>query len=394
MKKTRLSQFDDFSLVSDGLLFRSLARMGLVRPGPKVVYWIAVVVALLTWLPLVALSASLGMALGDAVKVPFLQDFTVSIRLLLALPLLIVAELVFHARSDDVVNHFVDAGLVTEADVPRFGVIARQTEALSSSSSAQVLLLVLVVLSSFLLPLEFSGASTWQFLRSPSGITRTPAGWWYFVVSIPVFRFLLGCWLWRYLAWCWFLWRVSRLDLQLVSTHPDRVAGLAFLGVVQRKFCILIIAWSSILSAHVGQEILFGGASPQQYTMMILGNVALMLGIFLGPLFFYSVKLFDAQRRGFLAYSALANEYTQTFERKWIKGEAPEGEPLIGSSDIQSLADLGNSFGVVRDMGFVPFDLRLTIIPIAASAIVPFLPLALTVLPLDEIVRKILGILL
>ena len=34
---------------------------------------------------------------------------------------------------------------------------------------------------------------------------------------------------------------------------------------------------------------------------------------------------------------------------------APADEPLIGSADIQSLADLGNSFEVVRGLRWVPF---------------------------------------
>jgi hypothetical protein len=90
----------------------------------------------------------------------------------------------------------------------------------------------------------------------------------------------------------------------------------------------------------------------------------------------------------------LANQYTRTFDRKWIQGEAPEGEALIGSADIQSLADLGNSFQIIREMRFAPIDLWTTIVPMAAVTVVPFLPLALTVLPLDEIVMKIIGILL
>lgn len=386
---------DEFSLARGGPLFRCLLRLRLMRPDLDPVRWRALVAVLLTWVPLLALSAVQGTVLGGQVSIPFLRDLTVSIRFLVALPLLIVAERVIHARSSDVVHHFVDSGLVAERDVPAYESTIRQMLALVSSGWAEVAILAVVVVGSASLRLEFSGiSSTWQFLSSPSGMTRTPAGWWYLVVSIPIFQFLLGRWLWRYLVWCWFLWRLSRFDLRLLPTHPDRAAGLAFVGMFQRKFCVLIVAFSSLLAAHFGQEILFGGASLQRYTNTIVGNVVLMLALFLGPLLVFSPKLWEVQRRGFLQYSTLANRYTQAFDRKWIEGEAPEGEALIGSGDIQSLADLGNSFSVVREMRFVPFDSRLTIIPIAASAVVPILPLALTVFPLDEIVRKILGILL
>jgi hypothetical protein len=128
--------------------------------------------------------------------------------------------------------------------------------------------------------------------------------------------------------------------------------------------------------------------------MMILGYVVLVLLILLGPLLIFSFRLFEVKRRGLLEYGALANQYTRTFDRKWIRGEAPEGEALIGSADIQSLADLGNSFQIIREMRLAPIDLWTTIVPMAAFTAVPFLPLALTVLPFEEILKKIIGILL
>jgi hypothetical protein len=66
----------------------------------------------ITWLPLLALSIAEGHAWGDSVKVPFLFDVDVHARFLLALPLLIVAELVVHRRMRLVVGTFVKRGLV------------------------------------------------------------------------------------------------------------------------------------------------------------------------------------------------------------------------------------------------------------------------------------------
>jgi hypothetical protein len=206
--------------------------------------------------------------------------------------------------------------------------------------------------------------------------------------------FLMFRWVWRYLIWCWFLWRTSRLDLHLVPTHPDMAAGLGFLGLAQVKYGIIIFALSSLLSSQMGQEILFGGASLVNYKTTILGFVALVLIISLGPLLVFSPKLFDTKRKGLLEYGALANEYIQSFEGKWIRREAPEGEALIGSADIQSLADLANSFEVVRKMRPVPFDLATAILPTVAAAAIPFLPLALTVFPFEEILKKVIGMLL
>jgi hypothetical protein len=386
---------DEFSLAKGGLFFKLLVWMRLMRPDLAPTYRRTVVLVLFTWLPLLILSAFQGLALGGLVRIPFLLDFPISTRLLLALPLLIVAERVIDVRTQMVVKHLIQSGLVRKNDYSAFESSVQQVLRMRNSFLAEGVIAGFVILSAAFLRLEFSGtSSTWQFLVSPSGATRTLAGWWYVFVSVPIAQFILYRWLWRYLIWCWFLWRTSRLDLHLVPTHPDMAAGLGILGVAQAKYGIIIFALSSLLSSQMGQEILSGGASLANYKMTILGFVALILIIFLGPLVLFSAKLLDARRNGLLEYGALANEYTQSFERKWIRKEAPEGETLIGSADIQSLADLANSFEIVRKMRPAPFDLMTTILPMVAAAAIPFLPLTLTVLPFEEVVKKIIGILL
>ena len=386
---------DEFSLAKGGLLFKLLVQMRLMKPDLTPAHRRAVVLALFAWLPLLILSAFQGLALGGSVRIPFLFDFPISVRLLLSLPLLILAENVIDERTQMVVKHWIQSGLVRKNDHSAFESSIRQVLMLRNSLLAEGVIAGLVIFSAAFLRLEFSGtSSTWQFLVSSSGATRTLAGWWHVIVSIPVVTFLMFRWVWRYLIWCWFLWRTSRLDLHLVPTHPDMAAGLGFLGLAQVKYAIIIFALSSLLSSQMGQEILFGGASLASYKTTILGFVVLILIIFLGPLLVFSPKLFDTKRKGLLEYGALANEYTQSFERKWIRREAPEGEALIGSADIQSLADLANSFEIVRKMRPVPFDLATAILTMVAAAAIPFLPLLLTTFPLEEILKNVIGMLL
>ncbi len=395
MTKQPPLNLDQFSLAKGGLFFKLLVRMRLMNPDLAPAPRRAVVLALFAWLPLLILSAFQGLALGGSVRIPFLFDFPISVRLLLTLPLLILAESVIDVRTRMVVKYFIQSGLVRKNDHSAFESSIQQVLRMRNSLLAEGVIAGLVIFSAAFLRLEFSGtSSTWQFLVSPSGATRTLAGWWHVIVSIPVVMFLMFRWFWRYLIWCWFLWRISRLDLHLVPTHPDMAAGLGFLGLAQVKYGIIIFALSSLLSSQIGQEILFGGASLASYRMTIFGFVALVLITFLGPLLVFSPKLFDTMRKGLLEYGALSNEYTQSFERKWIRREAPEGEALIGSADIQSLADLGNSFEIVRKMRPVPFDLMTAILPMVAAAAVPFLPLLLTVFPLEEIVKNVIGMLL
>ena len=69
------------------------------------------------------------------------------------------------------------------------------------------------------------------------------------------------------------------------SSRPIRIwrRGWEYLpGLAQTKFGIIIFALSSLLSAHMGEEILFGGALLAGYRTTILVYIFLILVIFLG----------------------------------------------------------------------------------------------------------------
>jgi hypothetical protein len=81
------------------------------------------------------------------------------------------------------------------------------------------------------------------------------------------------------------------------------------------------------------------------------------------------------------------------FDDKWIGGAAPDGEPLMGSADIQSLADLGNSYEIVRSMRTVPFT-RDAVIQLGVITLLPVAPLLLTMVSLEELLKRLFQILL
>ena len=79
------------------------------------------------------------------------------------------------------------------------------------------------------------------------------------------------------------------------------------------------------------------------------------------------------------------------FDRKWLRGAKPRDEVLIGSADIQSLADLANSFEVVRSMRLVLVN-KDAILQLGVALLLPILPLFLTVMPLKELLKRLAGI--
>ena len=112
----------------------------------------------------------------------------------------------------------------------------------------------------------------------------------------------------------------------------------------------------------------------------------------LGPLLVFAPQLAAAKRVGLREYGTLAERYVREFDTKWLRGGALADEPLVGSGDIQSLADLSNSFEVVRSMRIAPFT-KETILQLATATIAPVVPLLLTMMPFEELLRRLLGIL-
>jgi hypothetical protein len=114
--------------------------------------------------------------------------------------------------------------------------------------------------------------------------------------------------------------------------------------------------------------------------------------VVLGPLLVFAPRLAQAKRTGTREYGTLAQRYVREFDTKWLRGAGPTDEPLVGSADIQSLADLGNSFEVVRTMRVVPVT-KEALLQLAAATLAPLLPLLLTMMSLEELLKKLFGIL-
>jgi hypothetical protein len=232
-----------------------------------------------------------------------------------------------------------------------------------------------------------NGALSWFEDMGPQGERLTTAGWWYAAV-IPLVSFMFLRWGWRYLIWSWFLHRMARLDLRIATTHPDHVGGLGFVNIGHTAFAAIGFAASCVMAATVGARILNEGASLHEYQSALIVFVVILIIIGLAPLALFSPRLLLAKRRGLIQYGQLATVYIRMFEEKWIDQPAPNDE-LLGTGDIQSLADLGGGFERLDTMRVFPID-RKTLITFALSAVGPLLPLALTVMPLKDILKLIL----
>jgi hypothetical protein len=385
----------NFSLVLGGPLYQLLRIGHLSGDALQLVQMRIIVLALLAWLPLLALSTAEGHLLGGGLTVPFLFDIDVHVRFLVALPLLIVAELIVHRRMRPVLRLFLDRNLIPDSAMMQFKAAVASALRLRNSVLAEVVLVAIVYgLGVLVYWRHFAvlNVATWYATPSDQGTKLSIAGIWYGYASLPLFQFLLCRWYFRLLIWTRLLWQVSRIELSLLPAHPDRVGGLGFLSNSIYAFAPIAAAHGALVAGLLANRIFFTGAKLLEFKTEIGVVVIFMLCLTVGPLLVFAPQLARTKRLGMTEYGTLAEHYVRAFDTKWLRGGSPANEQLIGSADIQSLADLSNSVDIVRTMRIVPIT-RDAIVQLGAATLAPIVPLALTIMPLEDLLKLLFGIL-
>jgi len=386
-----LQEPTDFSLVLGGPIFQFFRKSHLAGDGLQLLHRRLLVITFLAWIPLLILAA-VNPSVGKAGRLAFFHDVEVHTRFLLALPILVAAELIVHSRLRPVVRRFVERGIVLPNDLPRFHNAVNSAVRLRDSVAVELgILLFLYPLSLWLWNERPSIVSSTWYGTPGSPWHLTAAGFWYVFVSIPILRFILFRWYLRIFIWFRFLWQVSRIDLHLIPTHPDRAAGLAFLGKSAYAFGPILFAQGAMLAGVVAERVLYRGQSLISFKVQIAGFVVFFVLAILGPLLMFTPRLAQAKRKGLADYGLLAQRYVENFEQKWVAGDPSHSEDLLGTSDIQSLADLGNGYAMVRDMRPIPFWLE-DVSRLAAATAAPLVPLLLTIFSPEELITRVMKI--
>jgi hypothetical protein len=383
-------EVQDFSLVLGGPLFQLLRKSHLEGDALELLHRRILAFILLTWLPLLLLSA-IGSSVGGAGRISFFRDIEVHARFLVALPILIGAELLVHLRIRPIIRRFLEWRIVLPEHRGLFQKAIKSAVNVRNSVYVELALVAAV----YTLGLWYwnrridLGISTWYAL--PGGRWKlTPAGYWYVFVSLPIFQFILLRWYMRLFIWFRFLWQVNRIELNLVPTHPDRCGGLSFVGKSSYAYAPILVAQGTILAGIVAARVLYRGELLLSFRFQIGGFILFFVVVVLGPLLMFVPRMAHAKRKGLADYGLFAQRYVEGFDQKWVRETSPS-EELLGTGDIQSLADLGNSYQVVREMRVVPFGLQdASRLAIASAA--PLAPLLLTIFSFEELVTRIIKV--
>jgi hypothetical protein len=184
------------------------------------------------------------------------------------------------------------------------------------------------------------------------------------------------------------LWQVRALPLHLNLYHPDRAAGLGFLSDSVSAFAPVFAAQTAVLSAIIFAHILYARQALPVFKMDIIAALLFFVIVVVFPLGFFAVQLNGARRTAKREFGTLASSYVNDFRQKWVRDGVRGEEPLLGTADIQSLADLANSYATVKDIHLLPMS-RQDLLRLVGIIAFPFLPLVLTMFSLDEVIKRL-----
>ena len=382
--------FSEFPLFTAGPMYRLLEKFGLVREGKRRLGLVALSSVCIAWAPMALLAAAEGLAIGPTRLSSYLMDFEVNVRFLIALPVFLLSETMCERQLQTVIQQFQHAGLVPEEARSGFQDVVQDIVQLSRSGRVAAVLLVFAYLHSliaFTYIINYPEV-TWRFGEGVGRHVLTLAGGWYFLISFPIYSFVLLRWVLRLALWWRLLWRISRLELDLSPAHRDGAAGLGFLSESLLAFGGFAFAATATTAGEVADHVVYEGASPLQYEWEVGSLLVALLVMIAGPLLLFVRKLYEAKDSAVFQYGALASRQIQQVDRKWLSDEPVQGGVGV---DFGAVHHLGNSLTAVRDMSIIPLA-KDDVLKLLFVAFLPYVPLFVTLVPMDEVGKLLLKV--
>ncbi len=351
----------------------------------------AIALAAIAWVPLFleALGRD-GFRFGVATA-SLVVDFGVHARYLVALPLLVLADRFCGGRLTAIAYGFQDMGMVGAAERTRFDALVASARRRCASRLAATLILIATygLVGALLAWIPTVEIPEWHHLSGP----RSPsaAGWWHLLVSAPLLIALMLAWLWRLLVWAWFLSRIAHLPIRLCAAHPDRAAGLKFVGLSVRGFAPIGAAIGALLAGRIANHV-WNGVKLATYDTTMAAVVVGVLLVFGAPLLAFTSRLMREWREGAYHYGKLAAQVGQQFEDKWFRPGSRVDTEALHASDFSAAVDLSGYASNVYAMRLVPADIK-SFTALAIATLLPLLPVVVIAAPFDVLLKSIAALL-
>ncbi len=373
------------SFVRGGPFYRAQQALGLIHPNKWNLGRRITVLIVITWLPLLLLTALLNFQGLDSL----VRDYRVHARFLIAVPVLLFGELLMEARFRAVMAHIRQAHLLSAPDLEYIdGVIAKLMR-LRDSFVPELVVLALLIIHTAASYKGLVDPTPWLARGSGANLQLSAAGWYAVLVSAPIFQFLLGLSLWKWLLWVIFAFKLSRRNLKLVPTHPDRHGGLGFLSLTPGAFAPITFAASAVIGATWRYDILHHGAHLKNFMLPTIALAVIVAAIALGPLLFFVPRLAALRRRGILEYGILGQLHSLEFHQKWILHRTGHESEFLEAPESSTLADYGQSYEKIELLNPFPAG-KQDLIPLALAIAIPAFPVIIAQIPVTIVLQDLL----
>lgn len=412
-----------FSLFEGDRLTRLFQRLGM---GGYRWYDLAkrsLLLIFVTWVPLAVLSVISQVHWIQPPGQNFFLDFAAYGQMLIALPIFLIAERLIDWQTREASRYFVTTGVVQPGDAVRLVRINWQLKQLRHSMWPDLVCIALgyVLTASWMIPEMLNDRDTWHamgpiaqlppktcdslgncseepsdplawftwlqliflgplttfevFRESPQPLTWP--GLFELLVAGPLTTYWWLRWAVKIGLWTWYLYQISNLRLNLVTSHPDKTGGIGFLSDTQTKFGSVILAYGiSYVAPTVLYKLKFEGA-----TFAVLSVWGSAAGFVVGaplfftlPLFMFTRQLYHSKMHALELFQERSMERAKAFEEKWLKACTSGHYELMSGSDLAGLNALNHVYDHIHKMRVVPFDLR-SFSELVSSALGPMVPL-------------------
>ena len=309
--------------------------------------------------------------------------------MLIAVPVLLVGELLMESRFRAVMGHIRQAGLLDACDLAHIDNVIATLVRIRDSFLPEFAILLLLIVHTATSYKGLVDTTPWLSRGSGPELHLTAAGWYAVLVSTSIFQFLLGLGLWRWLLWTFFAFKLSRRNLKLVPTHPDEHGGLGFLGLTSAAFAPIAFSATAVIAATWRNDILHHGAHLVNFKLPAIVLVALTALVALGPLAFFVPRLAGFRRKGILEYGILGQLHSTEFHEKWILHRAGHETEFLVAPESSTLANFGRAYEGIEKMNPFPAD-KGALYTLAAAVLIPALPVILAEVPFTVILTDLL----
>lgn len=386
------AEFSDthlFSLFEGDLVSRVFAYLGMGSYGVGDLLKRSLLLISVTWVPLALLAIATEVHWIQPPGQNFFLDFAAYGQLIIGLPMFLVAERVIDRQTRDAARCFLTTGVVEVGDASRLSHLNGKVERLRKQLWTEVLCIGLsyVITAAWVVPEMYNDRDTWHAMGPIGQLqTLTWPGLLELVFVGPLTTYWWLRWSWKIGIWSWYLYRQSRLRLNLVASHPDKTGGIGFLSDAQTKFGIVILAYGfSNVAPTIGYKLAFEGATMS--VVSVWGYAAsFVIGaplLFTIPLFMFTAQLYQAKSRAMELFQERSMERALAFEQKWLKACSSGSYELMSGSDLAGLNALNQVYDHIHAMRVVPFDLR-SFSELVGSALGPMVPLLPYLVDLPE----------